>query len=79
MGLGTWAMLGFGIAVSRRFRLSRATHDVLMGEIEHLRGGGREPTSPHARDVVQDEELFGDGRRVSHGPTFIVNIVARAL
>lgn len=66
MGIGTWATLGFGIAVSRRFRLSRATHDVLMGEIEHLRGGGREPTSRHARHVVQDltgwdyERLWGN-------------------
>jgi oligogalacturonide transporter len=47
-------MLGFGMLISTRFRLSRATHDVLMGEIEHLRGGGRDPTSETAREVVQD-------------------------
>jgi oligogalacturonide transporter len=54
MGIGTWAMLGFGIAVSRHFRLTKATHDVLMAEIEHLRSGASEPTSAQAKAVVED-------------------------
>jgi len=54
MGFGTWAMLSFGIAVSTLFRLNRATHDVLMAEIEHLRSGETQPTSPQAKAVVED-------------------------
>lgn len=66
MGLGTWAMLAFGVAVSRRFRLSRATHDVLMAEIEHLRGGARTPVSPQSQAIVEDlsgwryDQLWGN-------------------
>jgi oligogalacturonide transporter len=54
MALGTWAMLGMGVVISRRFRLSRATHGVLMAEIEHLRAGHREPISPESRTIVED-------------------------
>ena len=33
-----------------------------------------------ARDMIKDEELFGGGRCIGHGPgTLLVNIVARAL
>jgi oligogalacturonide transporter len=49
MGLGTWAMLGFGVTISARFRLSRATHGVLMAEIEHLRSGDARPAAKTAR------------------------------
>ncbi|MDE0948372.1 MAG: MFS transporter, partial [Sphingobium sp.] len=54
LGIGTVGMLGFGILVSTRFRLSPATHDVLMTEIEHLRGGAQTPTSPEAGRIVED-------------------------
>ncbi|TCM15429.1 oligogalacturonide transporter [Novosphingobium sp. PhB165] len=54
LGLGTVGMLVFGVAVSMRFRLSPATHAVLMAEIEHLRSGARTPTSPEAQAVVED-------------------------
>lgn len=54
LGLGTVAMLVFGVIVSLRFRLSPATHAVLMREIEHLRRGARTPTSPEAQAVVED-------------------------
>jgi oligogalacturonide transporter len=47
-------MLVFGVIVSLRFRLSPATHAVLMREIEHLRSGARTPTSPEAQAVVED-------------------------
>lgn len=66
MALGTWAMLACGVAVSRRFRLSRASHGVLMAEIEHLRAGHREPLSPESRAIVEDlsgwpyERLWGN-------------------
>jgi oligogalacturonide transporter len=54
MGIGTWVMLGFGMAVSTRFRLNRATHDVLMAEIEHLRGGATSPRSEASKAIVED-------------------------
>jgi len=54
LGVGTVGCLFFGMMVSTRFRLSPATHDVLMREIEHLRGGARTPTSPQAAAVVED-------------------------
>lgn len=54
MALGSWAMLAMGVAISRRFRLSRATHAVLMAEIEHLRAGHTQPISPESRDIVED-------------------------
>lgn len=40
--------------MSTKFRLSPATHDILMREIEHLRSGARTPTSPVAAEVVED-------------------------
>jgi oligogalacturonide transporter len=66
MGVGTVGMLCFGIFVSTRFRLSPITHDVLMREIEHLRGGARAPTSPEAAQIVEDlsgwryDQLWGN-------------------
>jgi oligogalacturonide transporter len=66
MALGTWAMLAVGVAISRRFRLSRATHDVLMAEIEHLRAGHRTPTSVRNQAIVEDlsgwryDQLWGN-------------------
>lgn len=54
LGVGTVVMLGFGIVISTRFRLSPFTHDVLMREIEHLRGGARTPSSPEAGRIVED-------------------------
>jgi oligogalacturonide transporter len=54
LGVGTVGCLGLGIWVSTKFRLSPATHDILMREIEHLRSGARTPTSPVAAEVVED-------------------------
>jgi len=54
LGIGTVGMLVFGVIVSLRFRLSPATHAVLMREIEHLRSGARTPTSAEAQAVVED-------------------------
>lgn len=54
LGLGTVIMLALGVLVSTRFRLGPATHAVLMHEIEHLRAGQRQPTSPEAKAVVED-------------------------
>ena len=65
LGVGTVAMLVFGVLVSLRFHLSPATHDVLMAEIEHLRSGARTPSSPEAGRIVEDlsgwryEQLWG--------------------
>ena len=61
------AVLAAGIAVSFRFRLDSRTHGVLMAEIEHLKAGARTPTSPEAREIVEDlsgrsyERLWGRG------------------
>ena len=66
LGIGTVGCLAAGIYVSTRFRLSPATHDILMREIEHLRSGARTPTSPGAGAVVEDlsgwryEQLWGN-------------------
>lgn len=65
LGIGTIGTLAFGIIVSTRFRLTPRTHDILMREIEHLRGGAQVPTSPEHRAVVEDlsgwryEQLWG--------------------
>ena len=66
LGIGTVGCLAAGIYVSTRFRLSPATHDILMREIEHLRSGARTPTSPGAGAVVEDlsgwryDQLWGN-------------------
>jgi oligogalacturonide transporter len=54
LGAGTLVSLTLGVLVSLRFRLDRTTHAVLMAEIEHLRGGAKEPSSPAARAIVED-------------------------
>ncbi|MEP7008230.1 MAG: MFS transporter, partial [Sphingomonas bacterium] len=55
LGLGTVAMLVFGVFVSTRFRLDPRTHAVLMAEIEHFRANAdATPTSPEARAIVED-------------------------
>ena len=66
LGVGTLAMLAFGVLVSLRFRLDPATHGVLMDEIEHLRRHpDGDPSSPASRAVVEDlsgwryERLWG--------------------
>ena len=54
LGIGTLAVLAFGVFVAARFRLDPHTHAVLLDEIEHFRGGARSPTdADHAR-VVED-------------------------
>jgi oligogalacturonide transporter len=66
LGVGTIGVLLFGVVVSLRFRLGPKTHAVLMHEIEHLRAGGREPTSEDSRKVVEDlsgwryDQLWGN-------------------
>lgn len=66
LGIGTLVVLALGALVSLRFRLSPQTHAVLMAEIEHLRAGGRTPTSEASRAVVEDlsgwkyEQLWGN-------------------
>ncbi|MBC2667188.1 MFS transporter [Novosphingobium flavum] len=66
LGIGTIGVLVLGVLVSLRFRLGPATHAVLMAEIEHLRAGGREPTSEQSRRVVEDlsgwryDQLWGN-------------------
>lgn len=66
LGIGTLAMLGFGVLVSLRFRLNPHTHAVLMDEIERFRADpGTTPSSPENRAIVEDlsgwryEQLWG--------------------
>ncbi len=54
LGLGTIAMLIFGVIVSTRFRLDPKTHAILLGEIEHLRAGHHTPTDERNARVVED-------------------------
>lgn len=67
LAAGTLVVLAAGIAVSFRFHLNARTHGVLMAEIEHLKAGARTPTSPEAREIVEDlsgrsyERLWGRG------------------
>jgi len=72
LGIGTLALLAFGVIVSTRFRLSPATHAVLLDEIERLRGGVRTPDDPARAAIVEDlsgwryDQLWGNnpvGRR----------------
>ncbi|MCC4233462.1 MFS transporter [Sphingobium soli] len=66
LGVGTVGCLSAGIYISTRFRLSPATHDILMHEIEHLRSGARTPSTPAAGAVVEDlsgwryDQLWGN-------------------
>jgi len=75
LGIGTAGMLIFGVFISSRFRLSPATHAVLMREIEHLRTGARTPTSPEAQAIVEDlsgwryDQLWGRNPLVAEGQT----------
>ena len=63
--LGPILVMLAGLIASWRFRLNAQTHDVLMAEIDHLRAGGTDPTSPEARGVVENltgwkyEQLWG--------------------
>ncbi len=54
LGLGTVAMLIFGVIVSTRFRLDPKTHAILLDEIEHLRAGHHTPTNERNARVVED-------------------------
>jgi oligogalacturonide transporter len=66
MVIGPIVLLLFGFFVSRRFKLNKDTHEVLMQEIEHLKSGASEPSSEHSRTVVEDlsgwsyEKLWGN-------------------
>ncbi|UZK64689.1 MFS transporter [Sphingomonas sp. M1-B02] len=52
--LGPILVMLAGLVASWHFRLNARTHDVLMAEIDHLRAGGTEPTSPEAKTIVED-------------------------
>ncbi len=54
LGVGTLGVLAMGILVSLRFRLTPATHGILMEEIERLRSGDRTAPDPLHKAVVED-------------------------
>jgi len=49
----TLGIMVLGTLVSLRFRLTKDTHARLMTEIEHLKQGGKEPSSEENRGVVE--------------------------
>ncbi len=57
----------WGLVVSWSFRLNARTHEVLIHEVERLRGGATEAESPDSRRIVEDltgwkyERLWGRG------------------
>ena len=53
-GAGAVGVLAMGILLSLRFRLTPATYEMLMAEIEHLRAGDGHVPDPEARRVVED-------------------------
>ena len=57
LGIGTIAMLIFGVLVSLRFRLNAQTHQVLMTEIDRFKAGGA--GTPDAATVAIAEDLTG--------------------
>lgn len=66
LGIGTIAVLFCGILVSFRFKLSSATHDLLMAEIDRLKAGDTTPPTAETRAIVEDltgwkyEQLWGN-------------------
>jgi oligogalacturonide transporter len=54
LGIGTLAMLLFGILVSLRFKLDRRTHAALMDEIDRFKSRPDAPTSATTRAIVED-------------------------
>jgi oligogalacturonide transporter len=54
LGIGTIAVLIFGVFVSKRFKLDRRTHAILMDEIERFRTRPDETPSQQARMVAED-------------------------
>jgi len=54
LGIGTLAMLTFGVIVSVRFKLDTRTHDVLMEEIERFKSRPDAPASASTRAIVED-------------------------
>jgi oligogalacturonide transporter len=53
MVVATLGILIAGVFVSLRFRLTKATHSVLMSEIEHMKGGKRVPSSVANGEIVE--------------------------
>jgi len=52
--LGPILVMLAGLLASRRFRLSAATHGVLMAEIDRFKAGETTPSSPQAQAIVED-------------------------
>jgi oligogalacturonide transporter len=54
LGIGTIAMLAFGVIVSFKFRLDPRTHAVLMDEIDRFKHDPEAETSAETKAVVED-------------------------
>ena len=66
--LGPILVMLAGLIASWRFRLNARTHDVLMAEIDRLRAGETQPSSPEAQAIVEDlsgwkyDQLWGNNK-----------------
>lgn len=58
LSVATLCVLAFGVIVSLRFKLDRDSHVVLMDEIERFKRGESTPSSPEARQTVEDLSGF---------------------
>jgi oligogalacturonide transporter len=73
IGVGTLAMLLFGIIVSTRFKLNASTHAVLMAEIDRLKADPKAGISTDARELVEDltgwrhNRLWGGAQSINPG------------
>ena len=52
--VGPIVIMLLGFIVALKFRLNARTHAVLIEEVDRLRAGETEPSSPESRDVVED-------------------------
>ena len=65
---GPILVMGAGAILSWSFRLDQPSHKILMSEIDRLRAGATEPSTPEAKSVVESltgwpfEKLWGRNR-----------------
>jgi oligogalacturonide transporter len=79
LAAGPLVVLALGFLVSLRFKLSAATHDVLMSEIARFKAGETTPASAETKAVVEDltgwpyEKLWGKNS-VGYRPRPVVGV-----
>lgn len=85
LAVGPIIVLMLGFYVSTFFKLSKETHEVLMGEIAHLKTGATAPTSEQNKRIVEDlsgfkyDDLWGRNNVGRFSPSVIKPGVRDAL